>query len=154
MTSEETETMVKVFSNPYGAVTEVPQATFKKAHGFFLVYDATKPESVSCLGEYLEGIREHKSEDMPVVLLGLDPENHLFQDEATLAATYANQQAVDDLLRLYEIDHDAHFKLARSEKNAEESFAALAKASLARVEPNALWDYDHVNDVTHTIPKP
>ena len=44
--SEVKDHTVKVYSNPYGAATEVPQATFNKADGFFLVYDATKAESV------------------------------------------------------------------------------------------------------------
>ena len=72
---EDRDTTVKVFSNPYGAVTEVPQATFKKADGFFLVYDAAKPDSASCLHDYIQGIRESKSEETPVVILGIGQED-------------------------------------------------------------------------------
>lgn len=50
---------VTVFSNPYSSVTEIPQTTFKKADGFFLVYDAQNEQSAACLSDYLESIREN-----------------------------------------------------------------------------------------------
>ena len=82
---------VKVFSNPYGAVTEVPQTTFNKADGFFLVYDSAKAESVQCLAEYIEGIKEHKSiTDTPIVVLGINSEK---------------DDAIDDLLLEHGIDY-------------------------------------------------
>ena len=73
-TDNDQSATVKVFSNPYGAVTEVPQTTFNKADGFFLVYDAENAESVKCLSEYIEGIKEFKSTDTPIVILSLNAE--------------------------------------------------------------------------------
>ena len=83
-----------MFSNPYGAATEVPQTTFNKADGFFLVYDSANAESVRCLNEYLEGIKEYKSTDTPIVLLGINPETSSYIESAV---------AIDDLLVEHEI---------------------------------------------------
>ena len=68
----EDQTMVKVYSNPFGGTTDLPQSTFKKAHGFLLIYDTIKPQSVSCLEKYLEDIIEYQEKQIPVVFLGLD----------------------------------------------------------------------------------
>ena len=53
------DTMVKIYSNPFGSITDVPQSTFKKAQGFLLIYNTIEPESVSCLEEYLYYITEY-----------------------------------------------------------------------------------------------
>ena len=60
-----------------------------------------------------------------------------------MAASYANQQAVDELLNNYDIDKNSHFKLARNEKNAEVSIKALVTASLAKADLNGFWS-DHI----------
>ena len=136
--------MVKVYSNPFGDITDLPQSTFKKAHGFLLIYDTIKPQSVSCLEKYLEDIIEYQEKQIPVVFLGLDLNEQLILSEAALATSYSNQLAVEELLEFYKIDGNSHFKLARNEKNAEVSITALAKASLAKADVNALWR-DHIN---------
>ena len=51
----------------------VPQSTFRKADGFFLVYDPTREESVECLAEYLYSVKQNAAlgDDTPLVLLGV-----------------------------------------------------------------------------------
>ena len=94
-TTDEQHT-VKVFTNPFSTDTEVPQATFNRADGFFLLYDATKEDYVTCLDTHLRKIKEYKDEQTPVVIL-------------SLAEVYDNQQAIADLLADHDIEETAHF---------------------------------------------
>ena len=101
---------VQIYSNPYSAVTEVPQTTFNRADGFFLVYDSSKAETVECLSGYLQSIRQNsKRADVPIVVLSLSND-------------HGRDQAVDQLLAEHEID--LHFEV--SDSGAEASFQALA----------------------------
>ena len=55
--SDDKEHTFKVYSNPYGAAAQLPQSTYRKADGFFLVYNQINPESIQCLADYMDGIR-------------------------------------------------------------------------------------------------
>ena len=64
---------VTVYTNPYGDVGAVPQSTFRRADGFFIVYDPSKPDSIDCLSDYIQSVHEKAAlgQDAPLVLLGV-----------------------------------------------------------------------------------
>ena len=51
----------------------MPQSSYRRADGFFLVYDPSKQESIECLNDYINSVHANSAlgEDAPLVLLGV-----------------------------------------------------------------------------------
>ena len=123
----------------------MPQSTYRRADGFFLVYDPSKPESIDCLREYITSVHESSAlgEDAPLVILGVSSAESEFQE------------VVENLA----LDYDCPHFIAGEAGSAHESFKALQKAAtssgkgLSLDKPSELFSYLNVDMHGNALPK-